>query len=145
MCSFPTGADQTMPVIGFVDPRFPEGVADRLRGFRQGLKETGYSENESVAIEYRWAEHQLDRLPALAADLVRRRVAVIVASGGADVASAVKGATATIPILFIVSEDPVRLGLVANLARPDRNLTGVNFFHSELVAKRLEILRALLP
>jgi hypothetical protein len=117
---------------------------DRLRGFRQGLKETGYSESETATIEYRWAENQLDRLPALAADLARRRVAVIIASGGADVVFAAKGATTTIPILFIVSGDPVKLGLVTSLARPDRNLTGINFFNAEL-AKRLEILRELVP
>jgi putative tryptophan/tyrosine transport system substrate-binding protein len=133
------------PVIGFLDPRFPEGVADRLRGFRRGLKETGYSESENVTIEYRWAENQLDRLAGLAADLVRRRVAVIVASGGVDVAVAAKLATTSIPILFIVSEDPVRLRLVTSIARPDGNLTGINFFNSELVAKRLEILRELVP
>ena len=134
-----------MPVIAFLDPRFPDGVVDRLRGFRQGLKETGYSEGETVTMEYRWAENQLDRLPALAADLVRRRVAVIVASGGANVAFAAKGATTTVPVLFIVSEDPVTLGLVASLARPDGNLTGINFLNAELVAKRLEILRELVP
>jgi putative ABC transport system substrate-binding protein len=134
-----------MPVIGFLDPRLPEGVVDRLRGFRHGLNETGYSEGQTVTIEYRWAENQLDRLPALAADLVRRRVAVIVASGGPNVAFAAKGATTTIPTLFIVSEDPVRLGLVTSLARPDGNLTGINFLNAELVAKRLEILRELVP
>jgi putative tryptophan/tyrosine transport system substrate-binding protein len=134
-----------VPVIGFLDPRFPEGVVDRLRGFRRGLNETGYSEGQTVTIEYRWAENQLDRLPALAADLVRQRVAVIVASGGPNVAFAAKGATTTIPILFIVSENPVNLGLVKSLARPDGNLTGINFLNAELVAKRLEILRELVP
>jgi len=136
---------QAVPVIGFLDPRFPEDVVDRLREFRQELKETGYSENETTTVEYRWAENQLDRLPALAADLARRRVAVIVASGGADVVLAAREATPTIPILFIVSGDPVKLGLVTSLARPDRNLTGINFFNAELVAKRLEILRELVP
>jgi putative tryptophan/tyrosine transport system substrate-binding protein len=136
---------RALPVIGFLDPRFPEDVVDRLRGFRQGLKEVGYSERETVTIEYRWAENQLDRLPALAADLARRGVAIIVASGGADVVLAAKGATTTIPILFIVSGDPVKLGLVTSLARPDGNLTGINFFNAELVAKRLEILRELVP
>jgi putative ABC transport system substrate-binding protein len=139
------GQQPSMPVIGFLDPRVAENMVDRLRGFRQGLKEAGYQESENVTIDYRWAENQLDRLPALAADLARRRVNVIVASGGANVAVAAKQATTAIPILFIVSEDPVKLGLVASLARPDGNLTGVNFFNAELVAKRLDLLRQLLP
>ena len=119
--------------------------ADRLRGFRQGLKDTGYVEGENVAIEYRWAENQIDRLPELAAELVRRRVAVIAATGGPPSALAAKAATTTIPIVFIVGEDPVRLGLVASLARPGGNLTGINFFSGELTAKRLELLRELVP
>ena len=134
-----------MPVIGFLDPASPDAIAHRLRAFRQGLKEAGYVEGENVAIEYRWAENQVDRLPALAAELVRRRVAVIVATGGTAAALAAKAATTTIPIVFVVAEDPVRLGLVASLARPGGNLTGINFFSAELAAKRLELLRELVP
>jgi putative ABC transport system substrate-binding protein len=134
-----------LPVVGVIDPRSPASFADRLLGFRQGLKDTGYVEGENVAIEYRWAENQLDRLPALATDLVRRRVAVIVSGGGAAVAFAAKAATTTIPIVFIVAEDPVRLGLVASLARPGGNATRINLFSGELTAKRLELLRELVP
>jgi ABC-type uncharacterized transport system substrate-binding protein len=138
-------AQQTAtPVIGFIDPRSPDGMTERLRGFRQGLKDTGHVEGETVAIEYRWAEGQNDRLPALATDLVRRRVAVIVAGAGIG-ALAAKTATTTLPIVFSVGEDPVRLGLVASLARPGGNLTGVNLFATELVAKRLELLREFVP
>src|SRR5437660_8992961 len=114
-----------MPVIGFVSSQLPEGFREQLRGLRQGLKDTGYVEGENVAIEYRWAENQLDRLPALAAELVRRRVAVIVTTGGLAPVFAAKAATTTIPILFFAPEDPVRLGLVASLARPGGNLTGI--------------------
>jgi putative tryptophan/tyrosine transport system substrate-binding protein len=125
------------PVIGFLDPRSPGTVADFLRAFHQGLKDTGYVEGENVAIEYRFAEGQNDRLPALAADLVRRRVAVIAAAGGPPSAFAARAATTTSPIVFIVGEDPVRLGLVASLARPSGNLTGINIFSGEVTAKRL--------
>ncbi len=138
-------AQQPMPVIGFLDPRSPDTIADLLRGFRQGLKDTGYIEGENVTVEYRWAENQYDRLPELAAALVRRQVAVIVTSGGAPVAFAAKAATSTIPIVFGIAADPVSVGLVASLARPGGNLTGVNFFSAELVAKRLELLRELVP
>jgi putative tryptophan/tyrosine transport system substrate-binding protein len=134
-----------MPVIGFLDSRFPDALVDRLRGFRLGLKDNGYVEGDNVTITYRWAENNFDRLPELAADLVRRRVAVMVASGPPAAAFAAKAATATIPIVFIAGEDPVRLGLVTSLARPDGNLTGVNFLNIELAAKQLELLRELVP
>jgi putative ABC transport system substrate-binding protein len=134
-----------MPVIGFLDPRSPDTIADQLRAFRRGLKDTGYVDGENVAIEYGWADGQIDRLPALAAELVRRRVAVIATNGGAAAAFAAKAATTTIPIVFMAGEDPVRLGLVASLARPGGNLTGVNLVISELTAKRLGLLRELVP
>jgi putative ABC transport system substrate-binding protein len=115
-----------MPVIGFLDSRSSDVISDRLRAFRQGLKDTGYVEGENVAIIHRFADDQVDRLPELAADLVRRQVSVMVATGaGAFVA---KAATATIPIVFVAAEDPAKLGLVANIARPGGNLTGVNLF-----------------
>jgi putative ABC transport system substrate-binding protein len=133
-----------MPVIGFLDARSPEAIPERLRAYRQGLKEAGYIESENVTIIYRFAENQGDRLPELATDLVRRQVTLI-ATAGDDVALAAKAATKTIPIVFIVSQDPVRLGLVASLARPEGNLTGINFFTGELGAKRLELLRELVP
>src|SRR5262249_18819295 len=134
-----------LPVIGFLGTTSLENNVERLRTFRQGLKETGHVEGENVAIEYRWADGQYDRLPALAGELVRRQVTVIASAEGPVSAFAAKAATTTIPIIFAVADDPVRLGLVASLARPGGNLTGINFVSTELVAKRLELLRELMP
>jgi putative tryptophan/tyrosine transport system substrate-binding protein len=131
-----------MPVIGFLAPVATN--EDQLRGFQQGLKQADFVEGENVSISYRSAENEIDRLPALAVDLARRRVAVI-ATVGQPAAFAAKNATATIPVLFVATEDPVRLGLVTSLARPGGNLTGVNIFATELVAKRLALLRELVP
>jgi putative tryptophan/tyrosine transport system substrate-binding protein len=136
---------RAMPVIGFLNSQSPDGFLDRLRGFRQGLKEAGYVESENVAIEYRWAENQLNRLPELAGDLVRRQVTVIVSGGGGPPALAARTATTSIPIVFVVAEDPVRLGLVTSVARPGGNLTGINFFTGELAAKQFGLLRELVP
>jgi putative tryptophan/tyrosine transport system substrate-binding protein len=133
-----------MPVVGFVTPTSADTQADRLRAFRQGLKENGFVEGENVAITYRWAENQIDRIPELVADLVQRKVTVI-ATVGDQVALAAKATTTTIPIVFVSGEDPVRLGLVNSLARPGGNMTGVNIFVNEVVAKRLELLRELVP
>ena len=134
-----------MAAIGVLHTQSPDPIEHLLRGFRQGLRDAGYVEGENVAIVYRWAENEIDRLPALAADLVHRRVSVIVTFGGPPSALAAKAATTTIPIVFTINEDPIKLGLVSSFARPDGNLTGINFFNTELVAKRLELLRELVP
>jgi ABC-type uncharacterized transport system substrate-binding protein len=133
------------PVIGFLHVAFPGPYTQQLVAFRQGLKQSGYVEGQNVAIEYRWAQNEFDRLPELAADLVRRRVALIVAAGGPPSALAAKAATSTIPIVLVFGADPVRLGLVDSLNRPAGNVTGVTFLTTELMEKRLELLRELIP
>jgi ABC-type uncharacterized transport system substrate-binding protein len=139
------GQQPAMPVIGYLDSRSPEAVTDRLRGFRQGLKESGYFESENVSIVYRWAENEPDRLKDLATDLVHRGAAVIVTAGPPSTFAAKAAAASTIPIVFLVGDDPVRLGLVASLSRPGGNMTGINIFNAELAAKRLGLLRELVP
>jgi putative ABC transport system substrate-binding protein len=133
-----------MPVVGLPDLRSSDAQADLLQAFRQGLNDTGYAEGENIAIEYRSAQNQIERLPEFAADVVRRKVAVIVAAN-TSAAFAAKAATATIPIVFTTPEDPVTLGLVTSLARPGGNLTGINWLAGELTAKRLELLREMVP
>jgi ABC-type uncharacterized transport system substrate-binding protein len=134
-----------MPVIGFLSSRSPDESAPDVAKFRQGLAQVGYVENQNVAIEYRWAENRYERLPALATDLVGRQVAVIAALGGPVTALAVKAATKTVPFVFITGVDPVKLGLVASFARPGGNATGLNIFITAVEAKRLGLLRELVP
>jgi putative tryptophan/tyrosine transport system substrate-binding protein len=133
-----------LPVVGFVTGGSADAFADRARAFRKGLSESGYIQDQNLTVEYHWLEGQYDSLPALMADLVRRRVAVIATPDNVATLAA-KAATATIPIVFSVAEDPVKLGLVASLARPGGNATGINFFSAEVVGKRLELLHALVP
>jgi putative ABC transport system substrate-binding protein len=138
-------AQQAMPVIGYLDQRSAEATVDRMRGFHRGLKESGFVEGENVAIIYRWGEGQTERLPELAADLVHRKVAVIASTGGIPATLAARDATTSIPIVFTIPDDPVKIGLVSSVARPDRNLTGINYLNSEIIAKRLELLHELVP
>jgi putative ABC transport system substrate-binding protein len=134
-----------MPTIGILGSSSPTSIARFLAAFRQGLGETGFVEGQNLRIEYRWAENKYERLPALAAELVGRSVAVIVAAGGPDPVLAAKAATATIPIVFSASSDPVKLGLVASLHRPGGNVTGSAMLTAELEPKRIELLRELAP
>src|SRR5215813_2191042 len=134
-----------MPVIGVLSAEWPDLFTDRLRVFHDGLRETGYVEGRNLAIEYRWAEGQNDRLPALAAELVRRQVTVIVTAGSTPAALAARAATTTIPIVFYVGADPVEVGLVTSLSRPGGNLTGVVTLNVEVAPKRLELLHELVP
>jgi putative ABC transport system substrate-binding protein len=138
-------AQQAMPVIGFLSPESPNDFADRLRAFRQGLGESGYVEGRNVTMEYHWLEAQYDGLESFIADLVRRRVTVIATPGSTRASLAAKAATTTIPIVFGVNEDPVASGLVASLARPGGNATGINSFVADIVAKRLALLHELVP
>src|SRR5262245_28736535 len=133
------------PVIGFLNSASPQPFANYVSGFRVGLKQTGYIDGQNVTIEFRWAEGHYDRLPEMAADLVRRTVAVLVATGGIPSVAAAKAVTATIPIVFTIGADPVRLGFVTSLSHPGGNITGVDLFVNAMESKRLGLLRALVP
>jgi putative ABC transport system substrate-binding protein len=139
------GAQKTMPVIGWLGSTSPQGSAIGVAMFRSGLKAVGFIEGQNLEIEYRWAEDRIDRLPALATDLVDRRVSLIVTGGGTPVALAAKQVTSTIPIVFQVGADPVRAGIVANLNRPGGNITGVAGFTDQIIAKRLQLIAELVP
>jgi putative ABC transport system substrate-binding protein len=134
-----------MPVIGFLNSASPQPFANYVSGFRVGLKQTGYIGGQNVTIEFRWAEGHYDSLPEMAADLVRRKVAVLVSTGGSPSVMAAKAATATIPIVFTIGIDPIHLGIVTSLSRPGGNITGVNLFATQMETKRLGLLRALIP
>src|SRR4051812_26202034 len=138
-------AQQTMRVVGFLSGQSPTSFTPFAAAFRNGLREAGFVEGQNIAIEYRWAEGHADRLPALAADLVQRQVAVIAATGGAESGLAAKAVTATTPIVFNTGEDPVEVGLVTSLNRPGGNLTGVSWFATEMTAKRVALLHELAP
>ena len=143
---FAAGAQQpAMPVIGFINPASPGELANRMKAFRNGLAELGFVEGRNVMIEYRWAEGRYDQLPALANDLVRRGVAAIAATGGIASVRAARSATADVPIVFTTGSDPVEAGLVMSLNRPGGNVTGAGLMSTNLVAKRIEILRELIP
>lgn len=138
--------DGAAPTIGFIDPRSsPDPFATQFAAFQRGLKSTGFVEGENLRIEYRWGANQFDKLRALAEELAEKPLSVIVASGGSHVPLVVQATATKIPVVFVVADDPVKLGLVANLAHPGYNLTGINYFNAELYAKRLELLHQMVP